>query len=67
MKKCVQCGGTGWLWLSKGWITADGLRRERCGLCGGTGKSDYRSPDRGFNDFVRLQAQRREVHAQGRD
>jgi hypothetical protein len=64
---CIQCGGTGWLWLLKGWFAGDGLRRERCGLCGGTGSSSYRSRDRSFMGFVRGQRKRRESQfAQGR-
>lgn len=37
-RECQQCGGTGWLWLMRSMFTADGHRRERCGLCGGSGR-----------------------------
>lgn len=49
---CSTCGGTGWQHLLNSWFVPDGFRRERCGICAGSGKSGYR------NDapFVRRQA-----------
>jgi hypothetical protein len=55
-KACMTCGGTGWQWLNKSWLKQDGYRRERCGICGGTGISSYHHYD---SDFVRRQRERR--------
>jgi hypothetical protein len=40
------------------WFHSDGYRRERCGLCAGTGKSDARDPD-----WARAQKRLRERYA----
>lgn len=57
-RACGSCGGTGWWWLNRSWFKTDGYRRERCHICGGTGRSDYRDS----TEFVRRQAQlRREL------
>lgn len=39
---CSLCGGTGTLILAKSWFPLDGYRRERCGICAGSGVSAYR-------------------------
>lgn len=52
-KPCALCGGSGWLHLLNSWFRSDGFRRERCGICAGTGKSDYR-PDA---EWIRKQAE----------
>lgn len=44
MGKCTNCGGTGKLLLMKSWFLNDGYRRERCGICAGSGESSYRVP-----------------------
>lgn len=45
-RRCANCDGTGKLVLMKSWFPSDGYRRERCGICGGTGRSAYRpAPD----------------------
>lgn len=36
-KPCVNCEGTGKALVSNSWIVSDGYRRERCGVCGGSG------------------------------
>lgn len=43
-RDCEVCGGTGKLTLMRSWFHSDGYRRERCGICHGTGKSNYRNP-----------------------
>ena len=42
--KCQNCDGTGKIVCANSWIIVDGYRRERCGICAGTGVSGYR-PD----------------------
>jgi hypothetical protein len=39
--KCRNCDGTGRIFCRNSHIIVDGYRRERCGVCGGTGKSRY--------------------------
>lgn len=56
-KNCMTCGGTGWQWLSNSWFIADGWRKEKCGICDGTGLSTYTHHD---TRFVRLQANLRD-------
>lgn len=36
-KPCLNCEGTGKVLLLKSWFVTDGYRRERCGICGGSG------------------------------
>lgn len=43
--KCSTCDGSGVIIEARSWFTADGYRRLRCGICGGTGFSTYHSPD----------------------
>lgn len=62
VRDCEPCGGTGWQWLNRSWLTADGYHRERCGICGGSGKSDYRYADA---RFIREQARRRIISKAG--
>lgn len=50
MAVCRNCGGTGWLMLLNSMWKADGLRREHCGICGGSGQSDFR-PSADFAAF----------------
>lgn len=50
---CRTCGGTGWQWLLRTWFRGDGYRKSRCGVCGGTGKSNYRDDPA----FIRGQAE----------
>ena len=57
--KCHICDGSGRLVLMNSWFPADGYRRERCGICGGTGVSAYRS-----SDYERQQRDLRERFAQ---
>lgn len=52
---CVLCDGTGKLVLRRSWFPADGYGTERCGICRGSGHSDY-NPG---NDWVREQEQLR--------
>ena len=40
--KCKMCEGTGWQYLLKTWFHVDGYRKERCGICAGTGISNYK-------------------------
>ena len=57
---CQTCGGTGWQLLMNSWFKSDGLRRERCGICAGSGKNAYRDDPA----FIRRQAEwRRETGA----
>lgn len=58
-KTCETCGGTGKIYCRNSWFPADGYRRERCGICRGTGKSDFRENDRAY---VRWQKERRAEH-----
>lgn len=52
---CKTCGGTGSQLLLVSMFMADGLRRERCGICSGGGQSSYpNSPE-----FVRFQKRAR--------
>lgn len=41
LARCRMCDGSGWIWLMNSWFTADGVRKKRCHLCGGTGKTDH--------------------------
>lgn len=45
--KCKLCEGTGKLVLARSWFTSDGFRFGKCGVCSGTGISDY-SPTGGY-------------------
>ncbi len=56
---CETCGGTGKIYCLNGWLVSDGYRREQCGICGGTGVSDFRDSDR---KYVRWQKERRSEH-----
>lgn len=47
-QKCMTCGGTGWQWLNRSWYTVDGKYKIRCGVCSGTGESDYHNTDAAF-------------------
>jgi hypothetical protein len=38
---CQSCLGTGWLLCMNSWFLADGFRRERCGICAGSGASHH--------------------------
>ena len=40
-RDCKLCEGTGFLYLMNSWFHHGGYRRSRCGLCAGTGKSNY--------------------------
>ena len=44
LKFCRDCNGTGKVFCMNSWFTQDGYRRERCGICAGTGQtiSTYR-------------------------
>lgn len=55
-KTCRLCGGTGKQIAMNSWFIADGFRRLRCGICGGSGNSSYMPP----SDYVREQAKFRE-------
>lgn len=44
---CRTCGGTGRIICMNSWFPSDGYRKERCGICGGTGISSYK-PDRRY-------------------
>ena len=55
MKRCSTCGGTGWQILNRSWFQSDGYRRERCGICSGSGSSSFK----GDATFVKEQAKRR--------
>jgi hypothetical protein len=39
---CGTCFGTGYILCATSAFRRDGYRRERCGLCSGSGKSTYR-------------------------
>lgn len=39
---CRLCEGAGYLYLMNSWFSSDGYRRSRCGICGGSGKSNYK-------------------------
>lgn len=54
---CATCGGTGWQILDRSWFPADGFYRAKCGICEGTGRSNYRDDPK----FVKEQARRRET------
>lgn len=41
LSKCRTCDGTGTVFLMNSWFIRDGLCRSRCGICSGTGLSDY--------------------------
>lgn len=46
LTKCANCAGDGFVVLMRSWFPADGFRRSKCGICGGTGFSSYRpSPE----------------------
>lgn len=62
-RSCMTCGGTGWQWLDNSWLKQDGQRREQCGICGGSGKSNFHNYDYAF---VKLQTARRLQHSQSR-
>jgi hypothetical protein len=53
--KCKTCGGTGNIFCMRSHFMSDGLRRERCGICGGTGESSYLNTP----EYVRWQAEQR--------
>lgn len=55
---CRTCGGTGKIICMNSMFMTDGLRKERCGICSGTGKSSYRHWD---NAYVKRQARSRET------
>lgn len=38
---CQTCAGTGHVLCLNSAITTDGFRRERCGICAGSGRSRY--------------------------
>lgn len=57
-KQCMTCGGTGWQWLQNSWYAGD-VRKERCHICSGTGKSDHHETD---SKFVRNQRELRASH-----
>ena len=40
-KDCLQCEGTGKVVLARSWFVSDGFRFGKCGICSGTGKSNY--------------------------
>lgn len=44
MRNCRQCDGTGKVFAARSWFTADGYSLIRCGVCVGTGKSNFQ-PD----------------------
>ena len=54
---CATCGGKGWQLLNNSWQLADGFRKERCGICAGTGDSVVA----GEAAFVRMQAACRKI------
>lgn len=39
LKACRDCEGTGRVFCANSWFLEDGYRRERCGICSGTGKT----------------------------
>lgn len=48
---CSLCAGTGKVVLRNSWFDADGFRKERCAICGGSGQSSHRCDP----DYVRAQ------------
>lgn len=46
VRDCDCCVGTGWQLLLRSMFVTDGYRRERCGVCAGSGKSNH--TDKGF-------------------
>ena len=56
-RACRTCGGTGWVIYMATMFIQDRLRKERCGICSGTGFSSYR----GDPSYVRWQARMRET------
>lgn len=55
VKTCMTCGGTGWQLIDRSWFRSDGMSRIRCGICAGSGKSNYRDDPK----FVQGQKRRR--------
>jgi DnaJ-class molecular chaperone len=51
--QCRTCGGTGSIWLSNSWLTADGYSRTKCWVCDGLGVTDFRDH---CPEFTRRQA-----------
>jgi hypothetical protein len=47
MRDCQICQGTGRTVAARSWFTSDGFRFVKCGICDGSGKSDYR-PSPGY-------------------
>lgn len=52
---CRTCGGTGKIFTANSWFPADGYRRTQCGICAGSGFSNYHDDP----EYVRWQAERR--------
>lgn len=53
MARCKLCDGSGKVLLMNSWFVTDGYRRERCGICGGTGESAYLPPDVAYQRIAR--------------
>lgn len=56
-RDCAMCQGSGKLVLMRSWFTSDGFRFGKCGVCSGTGKSNYRPAP----EFVASQKRIREI------
>jgi len=54
-RKCGTCFGTGQVLCLRSAFIADGYRRERCGICSGSGFSAYRDD----TSYIRWQRQAR--------
>jgi hypothetical protein len=50
-RQCATCAGTGRIYSHNSWFVSDRFYGQRCGICGGSGKSDYRNDP----DYVRFQ------------
>lgn len=55
--RCKTCDGTGKIFcLQSGYVT-DGYRRERCGICAGSGESAFQ-PEAGYFRFQKSARER---------
>lgn len=55
-RKCAYCDGNGTVPLMNSWFLSDGLRQGRCGICRGTGISDYRPSYEAMASVNRMRA-----------